>query len=449
MQVSVEQLEGLERRMTVQLPAGDVEQQVQNRLQSLSRKARIDGFRPGKVPLKVIKRMYGSQVRQEVLGELMEKSLQDAITQEQLRLAGGPKVEPLKMEEGQDFEYAATFEVFPEFTPNDIAGRTITRPIAAITEADIDTMIESLRKQRTNWIEVDRPAQTTDQVSVSFDGTLEGESFPGGSGENAQVVLGEGRMLADFEQKLTGLAADESSEFDLLFPNDYHAAELAGKTVHFKVQMHKVEQAELPVVDDAFAQEFGVEEGGVEGLRKALRQNMERELQDGVKAYIKNQVMDALLESNTIPVPQALVESEIETLAQQAGFPEADDEQAKVTKTRIFAQNASRRVSLGLIVANLTASNELKVDEDRVQERLESIAASYEDSDEVVRYYRQNQRLMQGVYDVVLEDQVVDWLLQSAELEEREMSFEEVMKPKRDVPESSSDQQERDEDAKQ
>jgi trigger factor len=430
MQVSVEQLEGLERRMTVQVPAGEVDQEIQSRLQSMTRKARIDGFRPGKVPLKVIKRMYGLQIRQEVLSETMEKSLQDAITQEQLRLAGAPKVEPLNIEEGQNFEYSATFEVFPEFTPNGIEGRTITQPVAQISAADIDNMIESLRKQRTNWIETERAAQNNDRVTISFEGTLNGEPFPGGSGENAQVVLGEGRMLADFEQQLAGLAADQAGEFDLQFPDDYHADELAGNTVHFKIQMHKVEEAELPVIDEAFAQEFGIEDGSLDGLRNALQQNMERELVDGVKSYVKNQVMDVLLQTNTISVPQSLVDSEIESLAKQAGFPDSEGDDAKATKARLFEQNARRRVNLGLIVAKLTASNELEVDESRVQERLESIAASYEDSEEVVRYYRQNTQMMQGIYDVVLEDQIVDWLLESAVLEQREMSFEDVMKPK-------------------
>lgn len=434
MQVSVEQLEGLERRMTVQVPADAVEQKVQSRLQSLTHKARIDGFRPGKVPMKIIKRMYGAQVRQEVLGEVMEQSFQDALAEQQLRPAGGPKVEPLKMEEGQDFEYAATFEVFPDFTPSGIEGQKITRPVAEVSEADIDKMIENLRKQRADWVSVERPAQEKDRVTLSFEGSLNGESFPGGKGENTEVVLGEGRMIAEFEQKLHGLSANTESTFDVQFPADYHSEDLAGKTVQFKVQVHKVEESELPEVDEAFVQAFGIEDGSIDSLRVALRQNMERELQDGVKSYIKNQVMDALLQVNKFPVPQALISSEVETLAQQAGFPDQDDADTRAFKAKMFEDAAKRRVGLGLIVAKLAAESELKMDEDRVRERLENVASSYQDSNEVIRYYRQNPRLMQGIHDLVMEDQVVDWLLESAVFEEQIMSFEEVMKPKRQAP---------------
>ena len=346
MQVSVEQLEGLERRMTVQVPADAVEQKVQSRLQSLTHKARIDGFRPGKVPMKIIKRMYGAQVRQEVLGEVMEQSFQDALVEQQLRPAGGPKVEPLKIEEGQDFEYAATFEVFPDFTPSGIEGQKITRPVAEVADIDIDKMIENLRKQRANWVSVERPAQENDRVTISFEGTLDGEGFPGGKGENTEVVLGEGRMIAEFEQKLHGLSANTESEFEVQFPADYHSGYLAGKTVQFKVQVHKVEESELPEVDEAFVQAFGIEDGSIDGLRTALRQNMERELQDGVKSYIKNQVMDALLQVNKFPVPQALIDSEVETLAKQAGFPEQDDADTKAFKAKMFEDAAKRRVVL-------------------------------------------------------------------------------------------------------
>ena len=429
MQVSVEQLEGLERRMTVQIPADAVEQKVQTRLQSLSRKARLDGFRPGKVPLRIIKQMYGAQVRQEVLGEVMEQSFQDALSEQQLRPAGGPKVEPLKIEQGQDFEYAATFEVFPDFAPNGIDGHKITRPVAEVGDSDIDNMIENLRKQRTKWVAVERPAQAGDRVTISFEGTLNGEDFPGSKGENTQVVLGEGRMIADFERKLSGLLTHTDTEIEVLFPIDYHAEELAGKTVQFKVQTHEIEQPELPEVDEEFLRGFGVENNGIEGLRKALRVNMERELQDGVKSYVKNQVMDALLEVNEIPLPKALVEAEVETLAKQAGFSEQNDDDSKAFKTRMFEETANRRVGLGLIIAKLAAKNELKLDEEQVRERLENLAASYQDSSEVIRYYHQNPKLMQGIYDVVLEDQIVDWLLESAINEEQTMSFDEVMKP--------------------
>ena len=428
MQVSVEQLEGLERRMTVQIPADTVEQKVHSRLQSLSRKARIDGFRPGKVPIKLIKKMYGAQVRQEVLGEVMEQSFQDAIKEQQLRPAGGPKVEPIKLEEGQDFEYAATFEIFPEFTPNNIAGQKIIRPVVEVTETDIDNMIESLRKQRTNWRAVDRPAQEHDRVTLSFEGKLDDEDFPGNKADHTQVVLGAGSMITDFEQKLTGLSANSETEFDVQFPADYHAKELADKLVKFKVQIHAVEEPELPEVDEAFIESFGVKENSLEGLRTALRQNMERELQQAVKANVKRQVMDAVAKVHDIRVPQVLIDAEIKSLAEQAGFPEQSDEQAAELKTKLFEADARQRVKLGLIIAQLASQNELKLDDERVQAQLDAIAASYQDSAEVIRWYRQNPRLMQGIYDMVLEEQIVDMLLENAELVEQTMSFDELMK---------------------
>ena len=428
MQVSVEQLEGLEHRMTVQIPADAVEQKVQSRLQSLSRKARIDGFRPGKVPLKLIKKMYGAQVRQEVLGEVMEQSFQDAIKDQQLRPAGGPKVEPIKLDEGQDFEYAATFEIFPEFTPNTIAGEKITRPVVEITEADIDAMIENLRKQRTEWRAVDRPAQEQDRVTLSFEGKLDGEDFPGNKAENTQVILGAGSMIAEFEQKLTGLSANSESEFDVQFPGDYHAKELADKSVRFKAQIHAVEEPELPAVDEAFIDSFGVEENSLDGLRAALRQNMERELQQAVKTNVKRQVMEAVGKVHDIRVPQVLVDAEIKSLAEQAGFPEQSDEKSTELKTKLFSADAKQRVKLGLIIAKFASEKEVKLDDARVQSQLDAIAASYQDSAEVIRWYRQNPRLMQGIYDMALEEQIVDLLLEEADIVEQTMSFDELMK---------------------
>lgn len=435
MQISVEQLEGLQRRMTVQIPANDVDQKVHSRLQSLTRKARIDGFRPGKVPLKVIKKMYGGQVRREVLSEVMEQSFQDALKEQQLRPAGGPKVEPLKLDEGQDFEYAATFEVFPEFTPNTIVGHKIVRPVAEITDADIDNMIENLRKQRTEWNEVERPAEEQDRVTLSFEGKLDGKDFAGNKGENAQIVIGSGSMIADFEQKLTGLASNTTADLEVQFPEDYHAKELAGKQVLFHVQMHKVEEPQLPEVNEDFIKQFGIEDNSLETFRGELRQNMERELQQAVKTHIKRQVMDAVAAEHDIEVPQALVDAEINNLAKQAGVPEdsddADDEQRNKSlefKRKIFEQEAKRRVKLALIIAELTSSNDIQLDDARVQVQLENVAAAYQDSDEVIQWYRQNPNMMQGIYDMALEEQVIDWLLESAEVVEQSMEFDDLIK---------------------
>lgn len=431
MQVSVEQLEGLERRVTVQVPAETVEKEIQSRLQSLTRNARIDGFRPGKVPLKLIKRRYGDQVRREVVGEIMERSFRDALSQEDLRPAGGPRVEPINLEEGQQLEYRATFEVMPEFTPKSITGRRIVRPAAEVTEADVDAMVEKLRQQNVNWTEVDRPAAQGDRVTLSYHGTIDGAEFEGNKADDLAVTLGDSGMLADFERHLYEQAAGAELAFDLTFPGDYPSSHLAGKTAHFNVTIKTVAAPSLPEVDEVFIESFGIKEGGIAQLRAALKENMERELNEKIKERVKQQVMDALLEENAIQVPQALVEEEITSLAQQTGYHRHDEdaEAEAAEKKRLFEPEAKRRVALGLIVSRLVSANDIELDRERVEQRLATLAASYEDSDEVIRWYRQNPRLMEGVNTRVLEDQVVDWLLNEADVEEQSAGFDEVMRP--------------------
>lgn len=432
MQVSVEALEGLQRRMTVQVPAEEVDKEVGTRLQSLSRKARVDGFRPGKVPFKVAKRMFGPQVRQEVLGEVLEKSFSDALEKEELRPAGRPLIEPINFAEGANMEYSATFEVFPEFEVKDIAAETIIQPQAKVSESDIDSMIEKLRKQRMVWTDVERPAQLQDRVTLSFLGKLDGEDFPGNQAEQHEMVLGEGAMVKDFEKNIQGQSADAEIEFDVKFPDDYQAAELAGKTARFSAEIHAVSEGSLPAVDGEFAKAFGVEEGSVQGLRNALRDNMERELGDAVKTYVKQQAMDKVLAVNDILVPQALIEQEVDQLAQQVGFPqpkegEEESEQSKKLKQELFSVQARQRVALGLIIARIANNKAMKIDPDRVQAHLESIASTYQDKETVINYYRSNQRLMETVHNVVLEGQIVDSLIADATLSEQTMTFDDVM----------------------
>ena len=431
MQVSVEQLEGLERRLTVQVPAETVEKEIQSRLQSLTRNARIDGFRPGKVPFKLIKRRYGAQVRSEVVSEIMERSFRDALTQENMQPAGGPRVEPVNLGEGQELEYRATFEVMPEFTPKAIAGRRIVKPVVEIADADVDNMIEKLRKQNLKWTDVERPAVKGDRVTLSYHGTLDGAEFEGNKSDDLPVVLGESGMLADFEQQLYDQSAGAELSFDLTFPADYPATHLAGQTAHFEVTIKTVAESSLPEVDEAFAESFGITEGGVPKLREALRENMERELTEKVKDRVKQQVMDALLEENPIDVPQALVDEEIDSLARQTGYQRRDEETDAdaAEKKRMFEPEAKRRVALGLVVSRLVSANDIKLDQQRVEQQLATLAASYEDSDEVISWYQQNPRMMEGIHTRVLEDQVVDWLLNEAAVEEQAAGFDEVMRP--------------------
>lgn len=430
MQVSVEELGGLERRLTVQLPAARIEQEIEQRLQDLSRRVKLDGFRPGKVPLKVVKRMYGGQVRQEVLGELMQSSFQEAVSGQNLRPAAGPQISPSAAAEG-DFAYAATFEVLPEFELQGFEGIAVERPVAEVSDADIDSMLETLRKQRTVWTPVERPAQTGDRVTVSFEGTIDGVAFPGGKGDEVPVVLGAGGMLPDFENGLIGIAAGEAREIAVSFPEGYHAQELAGRTARFALNAGVVAEPSLPPVDEEFAKAFGVEDGSVESLRAALRDNMTRELGQGIKTRVKKQVMDALLAANPIELPKVLVTEEIDRIAQQAGFPAASAGNAEADKIKegVFAEEARRRVALGLLISRLVVQEKLTADPARVVEQLTTMASTYQDPNEVMQWYLKNPQAMEGLRALALEDTVVDWVLARASVTEQPSTFDAVMRP--------------------
>lgn len=431
MQVSVETLSDLERRVTVQIPAERVAKEIQDRLTSLSRRAKLDGFRPGKAPLKLIQRMYGEQVRYDAVSELMEHSLRDALAQEKLHPVGGPRIEPKTLEDGQDFEYSATFEILPEFEPAGFDQIRIERPVAEVTEQDVDQMIETLRQQRALWHAVERQAQEGDRLRFDFAGQIDGQDFAGNKGENAQIVLGKNTMLPDFEAQLVGLAAGAETEFELDFPQDYQAKEVAGKKARFQVKVHDVEEAELPAVDEAFAKEFDITTGGVPALRQSLRENMERELEEGIQAAIKRQVMQGLLDANTVPLPRALIGAEIEQLAQQLRFPPGpQNEKIQELKAKLFETEARRRVALGLLISKLASGQGIKADEQRVRARVETIAATYQEPDEVVRWYEKTPELIENVRALVLEEQVVDWVLERAQVSDRSSTFSEIMTPK-------------------
>lgn len=430
MQVSVETLNDLERRVTVQVPAERVTKEIQDRLIAMSRRVKVDGFRPGKVPLKLIRRMYGDQVRYEAVSELMENSLRDALVQEKLNPLGGPKIEPKPLEEGQAFEYSATFEVMPEFEPSGFENIKVECPVAEVTEQDVDRMIETLRQQRTIWTAVERPARDGDRVRFDFEGKIDGQDFVGNKGENAQIVLGGKSLLPDFEAQLIGLSPGAETEFDLAFPEEYQVKEVASKTARFQVKLHGIEEAHLPEVDEAFVAGFDIKEGGVPALRQALRENMERELRDGIQTATKRQVMQGLLDSNAIPLPQALIGAEIEHLANQLRLPPSkDNEKIQQLKTQLFETEARRRVALGLLISKLAAKQGIQVDEERVRARLDTFAATHEEPAEVLRYYEQTPNALESLRALVLEDQIVDWVLERAQVTEKASTFAEIMMP--------------------
>ncbi len=317
MQVSVEPVSGLKRKMTIQVPAERIDQEVDKRLQSMKGRVRIDGFRPGKVPLKVIRQRYGRDVFHEVAGEVMQASFYEAVAKEELRPAGAPTIEPRSLEPGKPLEYEATFEVYPEIEPASLEGIEITRPVAEVTDADVDKMLDNLRRQRMGWQEVDRPAQEGDQITVDFEGFVDGEPLEGGKAENMPIVVGGGRLIPSLEEQLAGLEPGEEKTLQVTFPDDYHVEDLAGKAAEFRIRVHKVEEPALPELDDEFARQFGIEEGGIDKLREEVRANMERELRQAIQKDLKTQVMDALLERNEVEVPEALVAEEIKALREQ------------------------------------------------------------------------------------------------------------------------------------
>ena len=435
MQVSVENTSALERKMTVAVPAERVDNEVKNRLRSMAPKVKLAGFRPGKVPFKLVEKRYGQQVRGEVIGELVSSSFYEAVEQEKLRPAGMPKIETTRADAGEDLEFTATFEVYPEFEVQGVEDIAVERPVAEITEADVDAMIDRLRQQRVQWQETERPAQDGDRVTVDFDGRMEGEPFEGGSGEDMTVVLGSGRMIEGFEEALVGAKAGDTVTAELSFPEDYHKEELAGKPVTFTLEVKKVEEPVLPELDDAFAASYGIEEGGMEAFRKDVRANMQRELDAALKSQLKKQVMDGLLEKNTFEIPQSMIQAEAGRIAQQM------NEQMRMRggqlaeemmfKPEQFLDEGRRRVALGLILGELIRQHEMKADPERVRAEVEKTAAAYDEPEEVVKWYYGDAERLGEVESMVLEDQVVDWVLERAQVTDKPMSFSEVVESQR------------------
>ena len=319
MQVSVETTGALERRIEVQVPAERVEKAIDERLQKLRRTVRLKGFRPGKVPVKVVRQQFGQQVRQEVLGDVMQSTFTEAVTQQKLVPAAGPRIEPINLEQGGDLKYRATFEVFPDVQLKGVESIEVSRPTAEVTAADVDAMIQNLREQRATYAAVDREAQDTDRVVVDFAGKLDGQPFEGGQGENVSIVLGAGRMLADFENGLRGAKAGETRTIDVAFPANYAAANLAGKTAQFEITTKSVEERQLPQLDEEFCKLYGVDTGGIERLREEIEENMRRELGEAVRSRLKKQVMDALLAANPLELPKSLVDQQVRELQIDAG----------------------------------------------------------------------------------------------------------------------------------
>jgi len=428
MNVTVESTGALERRMRVEVPMERIESEVDSRLKSAGRTAKVKGFRPGKVPARVVRQHYGKQIRQEVLGEIMQKSYSDAVIQENLKPAGGPKIET-EDEDGKTFAYVATFEVLPEVKLKDLDKIKIETPEVEIGDADIDDMLLSLRRQRATWEEVTRKSKDGDRVIVDFTGTVDGEEFEGGSGKEIPVVLGQGQMLPDFEKGLKGIKAGDEKTIKVKFPKDYHAEDLAGKTAEFAINTHRVESEILPELTDEFAKEFNVAEGGLEQLKKDVRENMEREAEQKVKSDIRDQVMEGLIEKNPIDVPQALVHEEMHSMQHEAMQRLGIEDHDKAPPQENFKEGADTRVRLGLLLRQVISENNISVDDAAMRERVEEMCAGYENAEDMVSMYMGNPQVMQQIEPMVVEQKAVDWLLENGKTKKKKVSFKDYMNP--------------------
>lgn len=428
MQVSVETTQGLGRRLSITVPADTIKQAVKKELINAAKSVRIDGFRKGKVPMNIVEQRYGASVRQDVLGEAMQRSFVDAIIKEKINPAGAPNYVPGEYKEGEDFTFVVEFEVYPEVELKGLENIEVEKPVVEVNDEDVDAMLDTLRKQQATWKETDRAAEAEDRVTVDFTGSIDGEEFEGGKASDFVLAMGQGRMIPGFEEGLVGHKAGEEFSIDVNFPEDYHAENLKGKAAKFAIVLKKVEERELPELTEEFIKRFGVADGSVAGLRTEVRKNMERELKGAVRNRIKSQAIDGLVSANEIDVPAALIDGEIDVLRRQAAQRFGGNEkQALELPRELFEEQAKRRVVVGLLLGEVISTNDLKADEDRVKTLIEEMASAYEDPSEVIEFYSKNKELMNNMRNVALEEQAVEALLAKAKVTEKATTFSELM----------------------
>jgi len=428
MQVSVEKTSELSRKMTVSVPEAVVQEKMAERLKSLAREVKIDGFRPGKVPQQVVKKMFGDRVRGEIANDLIKETYYDALQDQDLNPAGHPHIQSL--DEADGFKYTAVFEVYPEISLEGVDQLEVLRPVATVNDSDVDQMIEKLRAQKQSWHIVDRPAQEHDSVTISFSGTSDGENFTDGRVEDFQVVCGSKKMIPGFEDNLVGLEAGANKAFALSFPEDYGNEKLAGKVAEFEVDVIKVEEPLLPEVDEDFVKAYGIEDGSVESFRADVRNNMERELEQALRSKLKSSVMDALYEKIQVTVPNTLVDMEVENLmkpyVETAKRQKLKLEDLKLPRD-VFEGQAKRRVALGLILGEIIKKNAIQLDSNKVRSTIEDMAKSYERPDDVVGWYYSDESRLNDVQQMVLEDQAIEWLVAQAKISDETVNFSDVM----------------------
>lgn len=429
MQVSFEKLDGLKRQIKATIPADKAESMRQSEAQKLAKQVRLQGFRPGKAPVKMVQKMYLSDINGRILNAQFEAAFQEAAKDNEFRMAGQPIIDTLEMEAGEPITFTANFEVYPEIEPVDIDGKTVEQIVAAVADEDLDEMIERLQKQHATYSESDKKAKKGDRITVDFDGTIDGEAFEGGSAKDMTIEVGGGQMLADFDKGLKDMKAGEEKTISVAFPEDYPAETLQGKTAAFVIKAHKVEKAELPEVDEAFAKQFNVD--SVEKFKEELMTNMNRELDERVNSKNKEAILDVWLEANEFDVPAALIQQESMVMAKDMGIGEpaegADKEQHQQMIEQFFGERAKKRVALGLLMGAYISNREIKVDEAKLDARLETLSSSYEDPEEVKRHYKQDRQAAASLQALILEDQVVEALRDSAKISEVSKPFSELM----------------------
>ena len=429
MQVSVSRSGKLEHKMNVAVPATEIACREEKRLKKLGQRIKLDGFRKGKVPLNLVKQRYGAQVRHEVISDLIQSSLIEALTQEKLRPAGTPTIEDTQFEQGKPLTYTAIFEIYPEVKIKPFSKLKIERWVAKISDADVEKTLSDIRKQQRNWGEVTRAAKKGDQVDINFVGSIEGNEFAGGKAENFKLELGAAKMIDGFAEGIFGMRAGEEKTITATFPKEYAEQQLAGKKAEFTIKVNAVAEASLPEVDESFAARMGVKNGGVAALKKEIKKNMQRELNQVLTAKTKQEVMDALFAAYKIELPKVAIDTEIERLQKQAEKSHqrqlTSEEMAKHRET--FAKQAERRIALGLIIAAIMEQQQIKLDASEVRKMIEDIADAYEDQAEVINMYYQDKQRLAGIESLVLEQQVVEKVLQDAKITEKQSSFAELI----------------------